>query len=109
MNVKRLIFAAACLFLLCEVSGLRAGDQFGRQWIYTGRSSALIYWQLADISASATGCVEYGPSDSLGQSTPVTAEPRWSQLHRLTGLHQASQYDTGHGSLDRRIRKHHFL
>jgi len=71
---------------------LVAAMLFVRQWSYVSETSAVIYWQLDDISASATSYVEYGPTDALGSRTEATTEPRWSHFHRLTGLSTGTTY-----------------
>ena len=65
---------------------------FSRQWKYASETSAVIYWQSGDISESANSYVEYGKSDDLDRRTVQTVEPRWSHLHRLTGLETGVEY-----------------
>jgi len=69
-----------------------ADGGFTRQWRYASETSAVIYWQLGDISESANSYVEYGKPDDLGRRTSQTVEPRWAHLHRLTGLETGVDY-----------------
>ena len=62
------------------------GDPFKRKWTYVSETSAIIYWQLEDISHSAYSYVEYGNTPDLGRKTATSSEPRWAHWHRLTGL-----------------------
>ncbi len=77
------------LLLLLPMAGFSnpagSGD-FQRRWSFASESSAIIYWQLGEISDAALSRVEYGVTERLGQSTETTRKPRWSQFHRLTGL-----------------------
>lgn len=65
---------------------------FSRPWTYASETSAVIYWQSGDISQSANSYVEYGKTEELGRRTDRTVEPRWSHLHRLTGLETGVEY-----------------
>ncbi|NOY37287.1 MAG: hypothetical protein GXO83_06895 [Chlorobi bacterium] len=49
-------------------------------------TSAVIYWQLGDISSSARSYIEYGKTKKLGSQTQVTIKPRWAQYHQLKNL-----------------------
>ncbi len=65
---------------------------FQRTWSYVSETSAVIYWQLEDISLSANSFVEYGKSESLGKQTPATKRPRWAHWHRLNELDPGATY-----------------
>ncbi len=65
---------------------------FQRRWNYVSETSAVIYWQLNDISKSANSFVEYGKTKDFGNRTAVTKKPRWAHFHRLTGLDPGSNY-----------------
>jgi len=67
-------------------------DSFQRRWSFVSETSAVIYWQLADISTAAAGYVEYGRTKSLGERTKTDGKPRWSHLHRLKNLETGSSY-----------------
>jgi len=76
---------------------------FTRVWVYESKTSALVFWERADISTSGTSSVEYGPDDSYGSTTSQTTEARWAHLHRITGLDPGTTYhfrmvvdDNGH-------------
>jgi len=83
---------AFLLFMGIRAAEMSGSDPFSRQWIFSSETSAVIYWQLGEISESRTSCVEYGKTESLGQSTQVTKKPRWSHFHRLSGLDPGSTY-----------------
>ncbi|MEA2063141.1 MAG: fibronectin type III domain-containing protein, partial [Gemmatimonadota bacterium] len=80
------------LFGLAPAGTAGADNYFQRQWSYVSETSAVVYWQLGDISSSATSFIEYGKTRDLGQATARTGSPRWSQLHRLTGLNTGVTY-----------------
>ncbi len=61
-------------------------EAFQRRWTLVSETSAVIYWQLDEISSSALSYVEFGPEKNPGSRTSLSKKPRWSQLHRLTGL-----------------------
>ncbi|MFC1717967.1 hypothetical protein ACFL6S_30175 [Candidatus Poribacteria bacterium] len=67
-------------------------SSFQRQWLHTSETSAVIYWQLGDISNHAFSYVEYGETKALGKQTEPANEPRWSQFHRLRALKPDSTY-----------------
>ncbi len=69
-----------------EAMAIENPESFQRRWTYVSETSAVIYWQIDDISHSARSYVEYGMTQKLGQKTAVSNKPRWSQFHRLTGL-----------------------
>lgn len=77
--------------LMCGTLPARAGS-FERTWVHASETSAVIYWQLGEISASANSYVEYGTSGKLDHSTERTGKPRLAQLHRLTGLEPGTEY-----------------
>ncbi len=79
------------IMLLCANSSARAGN-FEREWVHASVTSAVIYWQLGEISSSANSYVEFGTTEKLGKSVERTHEPRQAQLHRLTGLAPATVY-----------------
>jgi hypothetical protein len=78
------------VLLVLQVSTLLTANAWyasmERQWVFASESSACVYWQLGEISQEALSQVEYGTTEELGLSTTVTRKPRWSHLHRLTGL-----------------------
>ena len=93
MNLRSPALAFALLALMFaahDSSG--AGDEFARRWSYVSETSAVIYWQLPEISRSAYSLVEYGPTSALGSVTSRSGEPRWAQLHRLRGLETGREY-----------------
>lgn len=67
-------------------------EYFQRRWSFVSESSAIIYWQLKDISASARSYVEYGETKDLGDQTHISKKPRWAHFHRLIGLKTGSTY-----------------
>ena len=67
-------------------------ESFTRRWSFVSESSAVIYWQLKEISASARSYVEYGETKDLGIQTHISRNPRWAHFHRLTGLKTGSSY-----------------
>ncbi len=67
-------------------------EAFQRVWTYASETSAVIYWQLDDISKSATSFVEYGMTESLGMQTTPTQKPRLAQWHRLKKLETGKTY-----------------
>jgi len=69
-----------------------AAALFLGQWTHVSETSAVIYWQLEDISMSATSYVEYGKTGALASRTEQTREPRWAQFHRLGGLEPETTY-----------------
>ncbi len=80
---------------LLDDSGAGSGfpdDNASHFWIHLGETSALIYWQTGQIEAAATSHVEYGSSQTYGDQTPATTEPRWAQLHRITDLTAGQTY-----------------
>jgi hypothetical protein len=68
------------------------GDIFQRRWSYISETSAVIYWQLGDISSSARSYIEYGKTEKLGLRSQITKKPRWSQYHQLKNLDPESTY-----------------
>ncbi len=67
-------------------------EAFQRRWSFVSETSAVVYWQLGDISRSARSFLEYGESEALGRQTPVTKKPRWAHFHRITGLKTGVPY-----------------
>jgi hypothetical protein len=67
-------------------------EAFQRRWTFVSESSAVIYWQLEDISKSANSFVEYGTTEYLGNRTVMTKKPRWAHWHRLVGLTPGETY-----------------
>lgn len=89
------------LVLVVEITSCAANAHpFQGEWTYISETSAVIYWQLDDISNSALSYVEYGPTAELGQRTATTKEPRWAHLHRLTGLQKNTTYSYRMVSID---------
>ena len=92
---KRLNYAMPSVLTLLVMATAAAGAEagaFARRWVYASETSAVVYWQLADIRRTARSFVEYGPTKALGRKTKLTAEPRWSHFHRLTGLETGKTY-----------------
>lgn len=75
-------------------------EAFQRTWTYVSETSALIYWQLGDISKSANSYVEYGKTEELGLRTLMTKKPRWAHWHRLTDLEAGETYHYRMVSID---------
>jgi len=67
-------------------------EAFQRVWTYVSETSAIVYWQLDEISLSANSYVEYGKTESLGEQTEMTKKPRWAHWHRLKGLAPGDTY-----------------
>lgn len=67
-------------------------EAFQRPWTHVSETSAIIYWQLEDISLSACSFIEYGKTKDLGLQTVMTKKPRWAQWHRLVGLEPGETY-----------------
>ncbi len=67
-------------------------EAFQRTWTYVSETSALIYWQLEEISLSANSYIEYGKTEDLGKQTTMTKKPRWAHWHRLKGLEPGETY-----------------
>ncbi len=69
--------------------------QVSEEWLYAGRTSALIYWQTENRASSY---VEYGPTDAYGERTAtspdswVAGKPYYSHFHRLASLQPATVY-----------------
>ncbi|MFC2130473.1 T9SS type A sorting domain-containing protein [Bacteroidota bacterium] len=61
-------------------------------WTHTGRTSAVIYWQLEDISKEAQSYVEYGETEEYGNNTEITSDTRRAQLHHINGLNTGQEY-----------------
>ena len=76
------------LGLLCMLfrTNMAAAEDFERRWSFASESSALVYWQLGEISHSAYSYLEYGRTEKLGLRTERSPRPRWSHLHHLSGL-----------------------
>ncbi|MFC1614271.1 fibronectin type III domain-containing protein [Gemmatimonadota bacterium] len=93
MKFAKIYLILAFLFTAaCQASPGADSGFFERHWSYVSETSAVIYWQLGDISQSALSYVEYGETRSLGERTDETKKPRWSQFHRLTGLKPGGTY-----------------
>ena len=67
-------------------------ESFARRWTCVSESSAVIYWQTDDIRNDGTSWVEYGLTAQYGNTTDKTPIPRWSHVHRLTGLKPNTTY-----------------
>ena len=96
-NLKKISLIVSVLiltgFLYSKIQAVHVNESpdpkseaFQRTWSYVSETSAVIYWQLADISLSANSFVEYGTTESLGKKTTTTKKPRWAHWHRLNGL-----------------------
>ena len=93
MGKKQRLLHVTCVVLLSVLFAASAWCvTFERRWVYASESSACVYWQLGEISREATSQVEYGTTAELGLSTEMTRKPRWSHLHRLTGLTPDATY-----------------
>ncbi len=92
VKTLRLFFTLSIVsvFALCASKAWSAN--FERQWVHVSETSAVIYWQLAEISMSAFSFVEYGTGRELGQRTRQASKPRWAQYHCLTGLSTGKKY-----------------
>ena len=92
-KIKLLTVLAGLLFLMgTGMAGIQDSDRFQRRWNHVSESSAVIYWQLDDISKSATSYVEYGTTEKPDKRTVETTKSRWAHLHRLTGLEAGTTY-----------------
>ncbi|MFC1614270.1 hypothetical protein ACFL5K_03130 [Gemmatimonadota bacterium] len=91
ISFRNLVLTAFSLTGLFQAGVVLAGS-FERQWMHVSETSAVIYWQLGDISTSANSYLEYGKTESLGSRTEESRKPRWSHLHRLKGLETGSKY-----------------
>ncbi|MEA2062200.1 MAG: hypothetical protein U9P14_00755, partial [Gemmatimonadota bacterium] len=90
---RHILLVSVCFLLLAASARADAGTEyFQRQWRYVSETSAVIYWQLGDISKAAVSYVEYGRTRELGQKTPTAKGPRWAQFHRLKGLETRAKY-----------------
>jgi hypothetical protein len=83
---------AFSLILAGNTAARADSGAFVRRWRHESETSAVIYWQMADISSSAYSYVEYGETGSLGSRTAISARPRRAQLHYLTGLEPGTTY-----------------
>ncbi len=92
--MKKLIFTllAGTVFLLQGFSISTDHEAFQRVWTYVSETSAVVYWQLEDISLSANSFIEYGKTKRLGEQTEITSKPRWAHWHRLKGLEPGKTY-----------------
>lgn len=95
-----LTLAAPALF----ASGLEK-EVFKRTWSYVSETSAVIYWQLEDISLAGLSFVEYGETEALGSQTAVSEKPRWLHFHRLKGLEPGKSYFCRRVSIDPETQK----
>ena len=82
----RKLAAVAVVVLVVSLAGAVRAADFERTWTHVGETSAVFTWHLGDIKDSALSYVEYGSTQELGKKTPMSAEPRWMQFHRLAGL-----------------------
>ena len=100
-KVKR-VAVGSVLVLVISALALSAQEKeaFTRPWSYVSESSALIYWQLDDISSSALSLVEYGKTKELGSRTALSEKPRWAHLHSLVGLEPGASYFYRRVSID---------
>ncbi|MCD6498555.1 MAG: fibronectin type III domain-containing protein [Deltaproteobacteria bacterium] len=72
--------------------GSVASSDFARVWVHVGETSAVVFWQRADIAMAGTSYVEYGLDGSYGSTTDKSADSRRAQFHRITGLQPATTY-----------------
>ncbi len=93
MNSRLSLPALLLIILSLSISSCTAaGDDFQRRWNHVSETSAVLYWQIADIGNSAFSIVEYGTGRELGQSTKQSSKPRWAQYHCLAGLNTGEKY-----------------
>ncbi len=65
---------------------------FTRRSILTSVNSAVVYWQINGIDRAALSYVEWGDTNSYGNTTSVSQGERWGQWHRITGLQPDQTY-----------------
>jgi len=83
------------IILFCGINLLsqeNADSSFSAIWTHSGRTSAVIYWHLEDISQEAQSYVEYGETEEYGNNTEITTESRRAQLHHINGLNPGHEY-----------------
>ncbi len=104
LRIQKIKRVALGSVLVLVVSALCVSAQekeaFTRPWSYVSETSALIYWQLEDISRSALSLVEYGKTKELGSQTALSEKPRWAHLHSLVGLEPGASYFYRRVSID---------
>ncbi len=81
-----LLLGFACTGTAAQRADQVNNEAFQRIWTHVSETSAVIYWQLDDISKSANSFVEYGKTKSLGEQTLPTKKPRLAHWHRLKQL-----------------------
>ncbi len=87
-----LVFVVLLILNVIVTPAYCNSNLFQRRWHHVSETSAVIYWQLNDISKAATSYVEYGTTEIPDQRTAETVKPRWAHLHRLTGLEPGRNY-----------------
>ena len=97
MRMKLKIFYSVLLFACAfSAADLKPSNKDlpkgGEPWIYVSENSAVIYWQIEDISKEAVSYVEYGDTEACGKKTEATVQPRWSQLHWIKDLEPEKTY-----------------
>ncbi len=101
MKKRFLILLAGCAVFLSASSISRDAangpspvysEAFQGVWTYVSETSAVIYWQLEEISQSANSFIEYGKTKGLGEQTKATKKPRWAHWHSLNGLESGKTY-----------------
>ncbi len=85
-GIAILLLGFACQGSAADRMAQTNNDAFQRVWTYVSETSAVIYWQLEEISLSANSFVEYGKTKSLGKQTVATKNPRLAHWHRLKQL-----------------------
>ncbi|MFH1049610.1 MAG: T9SS type A sorting domain-containing protein [bacterium] len=82
------------LFLLpyCLFSQEYTDSLFNDVWIHSGKTSAVIFWQINDISKEVRSYVEYGETIDYDYSTETKSESRRAQLHSIINLTPGQEY-----------------
>ncbi len=100
-KIKRVALGSVLVLLVSALCvSAQEKEAFTRPWSYVSETSALIYWQLEDISRSALSLVEYGKTKELGSQTALSEKPRWAHLHSLVGLEPGASYFYRRVSID---------
>lgn len=99
MKKHRAVFSVLCIGFFCVTLAFGRPPQKVADkpvpeavWVHEGKTSAVIYWRLDDISREAKGYVEYGETDKYGSTTPAWRDTRWAQLHWIRELNPETTY-----------------
>ena len=84
--------ALALAILVGSAAAAAQPGPFARRWTYVSETSAVVYWQLADIRSEALSRLRWGKTKATTNETSLTKDPRWAHLHRLTGLEPGTPY-----------------